>query len=358
MKDQKIMETANALRRLFPQLDFNNSSSEEILLHVKRILNTDEILNQVRSQEKGIPFEYQFGAICWWLGKCKHFQFIDTQPQFPYLSTIENVKYPDAFVIFNYNNRDFPCFIQIKSNNNRKLKLSSKYISGLKKYPLLKDYPLLIAWKCYENWFLFDIDTFISESGGINVKFEDAGKANLMGILCGDFIFSGFKKGIESYFVLEPENEIELRNYKNHIGFSGIIRDYCFFGINSNIDRKSDNTSEAIREYAVPSLLIDLGPFLGLWEPFEKFEDNYIYIGERVSETNSILASQVLPFVLYFRASNNQKQKVDWEGILKKREFIYSIEEVTKLVQLGRKLNLGFERIIRPLPGTSNPCID
>ena len=44
----------------------------------------------------------------------------------------------------------------------------------------------------------------------INVKFEDAMRVNLMSILCGDFMFSGFKEGIEGYITIEPEEDIEL----------------------------------------------------------------------------------------------------------------------------------------------------
>ena len=206
MKSHTIMEYASALRILCRSDDSQNLE-KKVMQFLPSLENRKEILEQVRSQEKGIPFEYQFGAICWWLGKCKHFQFIDTQPEFPYLSKIENVKYPDVFAILNYNYQDFPCFIQIKSNNAKRLKMSPKYVSGLKKYPLLKGYPLLIAWKFREFWCLFDIDTFISERGGINVTFEDAGKANLMSVLCGDFVFSGFKKGIECYVALEPKKK-------------------------------------------------------------------------------------------------------------------------------------------------------
>ena len=228
---RKIMEVAAAVRTLWQREGSSNievlgkKTLEQILDSIE---NKEYILEQIRSQEKGLPLEYQFGAICWWLGKCKHFQFMDTQPEFPYLSKIEKVRYPDAFAIFNYNNSDFPCFIQIKSDNNMRLKLTSNYVSGLKRYPLLKNYPLLIAWKFKEFWCLFDIDTFISESGGVNVKFEDAMKANLMSLLCGDFMFPGFRAGIEWYLKFEPDEDIKL--LKPEIEYRFTIRDTFFFG--------------------------------------------------------------------------------------------------------------------------------
>lgn len=352
---QKTMEYASALRILCSPDDLQNLDGKKLMQLSPSLENTEEILKQVRSQEKGLPIEYQFGAICCWLGKCKHFQFIDTQPEFPYLSKIENVKYPDAFAIFNYNNRDFPCFIQIKANNNWRLKMNAKYVSGLKKYPLLKGYPLLIAWKFREFWVLFDIDTFISESGGINVKFEDAGRANLMSVLCGDFIFSGFKKGIEYYLVMETEKD-DLIRFKNNMSFKGIVIDYCFFTPRVKTTKISEDIQEVSRKYNV-SLMMELTEFLGVWESITKSEDKYVYIGWRVENTMSMFASQVLPIVSY-RASIKSKQKVNWKDILKEQKFKYTINDVRKMIELGRIAKIGFEDIIHYLPGISNPCID
>lgn len=315
---QKTMEFASALRLLCNSDDLQNLDIQKLMQTFPSLEHKEEILKQVRSQEKGIPLEYQFGAICWWLGKCKHFEFIDSQPEFPYLSKIENVKYPDAFAIFNYNNRDFPCFIQIKSNNNERLKMSQKYVSGLKKYPLLEDYPLLIAWKFREFWLLFDIDTFISESATINVKVGDAGKANLMSILCGDFIISGFKKGIDFYIVMETDKDNMIR-FKNNMSFNGVCIDYCIFLPHKKTTKTSEDIQAVSQRYDA-SLLMELAEFLGDWEPIHKSEDKYVYIGWKVENTMSINASQVLPIVLY-GASKISGQKVDWKDILKERKF-------------------------------------
>lgn len=355
MKNKKTMEYASALRILCSPDELQNLNEKKLMQLSPSLENKEDILKQIRSQEKGIPLEYQFGAICWWLGKCKHFQFIDSQPEFPYLSKIENVKYPDAFAIFNYNNRDFPCFIQIKSNNNWRLKMTAKYVSGLKKYPLLKGYPLLIAWKFREFWFLFDIDTFISESGGINVKFEDAGKANLMSLLCGDFIFSGFKKGIDFYFVMETDKDNLIR-FENNMSFKGICIDYCIFTPRVKTTKNSEDIKDVSRNYDA-SLIMELAEFLGDWESITRSENNYVYIGWRVEKTMGLFASQVLPIVSY-GASIKSKQEVDWKDILKERKFKYTINDVRKMIEIGQITKIGFEHITRSLPGISNPCID
>jgi hypothetical protein len=299
-----------------------------------------DILKQIRAQEKGLPLEYQFGSICWWLGKCKHFQFTDTQPEFPYLSKIVDVRYPDAFAIFNYNNIDFTCFIQIKSYNNMKLKLSSNYVSGLKKYPLLKDYPLLIAWKFREFWCLFDIDTFITESGGVNVKFGDAMKANLMSLLCGDFLFPGFMEGIEWYLKFEPNEDIKL--LKPEVEYTFTLRDRFFFG--PEVDE-------------VSVLLLMLQSFLGRWESTNRNDEKYIYEGEKVVAEVSMFASQVLPYALHSHAAIENKS-VNWRDILKYQNFGYTIDNVVKMIQFGRKHNLGFGHIGHFKPSISNPCIE
>lgn len=352
---EKTMEYAHALRLLCSQDDLQNLDVQKLMQTFPSLENKEEILKQVRSQEKGLPLEYQFGAICCWLGKCKHFQFIDTQPEFPYLSKIENVKYPDAFAVFNYNNRDFPCFIQIKSKNDMRLKMKPEYVSGLKKYPLLKGYPLLIAWKFREFWILFDIDTFISEKGGINVRFEDAGKANLMSLLCGDFLFTGFKKGIDFYLVMETDRDNLIR-FKNNMNFKGTCIDYCFFTPHIKITKTSEDIQRASQKHDA-SLIMKLADFLGYWEPIHKFEDKYVYIGWRVKEIMGLNASQVLPIVSYGE-SIISGQKVDWKDILKERKFKFTINDVRKMIEMGQITKIGFERIIHSLPSISNPCID
>lgn len=131
--DENIM-LASLLRNLAETLNLDPSqiTLNDIISHLKSYPNKKEIMEQIRSQQRGIPYEYQFGAICWWLGKCKHLQFIDTKPDLPYLSKIRDVKYPDIYAIFSSRSTDFPCFIQIKVNNKFRLKLSRNYIKNLK----------------------------------------------------------------------------------------------------------------------------------------------------------------------------------------------------------------------------------
>ena len=339
-EEKKKMVEAATLRPFLSLKGYNieSDSKEEIIREFGYSINSADIRKEIISQEKGIPFEYQFGAICWWLGRCEHFQFIDTQPEFPYLSKIENVRYPDAFTIFNYNNRDFPCFIQIKSYNDMKLKLTPNYVSGLKKYPLLKDYPLLIAWKFRDFWCLFDIDTFITESGGVNVKLEDAMKANLMSLLCGDFFFPGFREGIEWYLKFEPDEDIKL--LKLEVGYKYTIIDSFFFG-------------PEVEELS--ALLLVLQPFLGLWESTNRSDEKYIYDGEKVVAEGSMFASQALPFALQSHAAIEHK-KVDWKDILKNQNFGYTFNDLIEMIQLGQKHNLGFGHIGHFKPSISNPC--
>ena len=347
MMDENIM-LASHLRNLAETLNLDpfQITVDDIISHLKYHPHKEKIIEQIRSQQRGIPYEYQFGAICWWLGKCKHLQFIDTKPDFPYLSKIKNIRYPDIYAIFRNKSTDFTCFIQIKVNNKLRLKLSKNYIESLKKYPLLKDYPLLIAWKCKEFWLLFDINTFITDKGNVNVEFGEAMKANLMSVLVGDFSFKGFKEGIECYYAIEPidysMDDIRTRKIKK---FRGRLVDI------SISDPITGNT------IPISAPIFYLLPYLGEWEPFERTTKSCIISGEQNKFQISLFAYQALIFGTLFQASIFNEY-VNWKNILKSKKFIFSMEDIVMLIHEYRKKNMGFEySLLKYKPSIKNPCL-
>lgn len=347
------MEQASMLREILESqgIDPAKADIKQIKKHIIASLAKKEILSQVRSQQRGVPYEYQFGAICWWLGKCKHLQFMDTQPEFPYLSKIENIGYPDIYAIFDYDSTDFPCFIEVKVDNKKRLKLTKSYINGLKRYPLLKDCPLLIAWKHRDFWVLFDVNTFITSKGNVNVEFGEAGKANLMSVLVGDFCFKGFKVGVEWGYTLEPINYTidDIRSGKTH-SFIGKIRDISVYNPSMN---KTETAS--INPFKSP--LRYLLPFLGEWVPFNRYTETSVIDGERNGQQISLFAYQTLIFGIQSHASF-YKQNTSWKNLLIERKFIFNIDEIYNLIYEMVDKDMGFE--YSPLiykPSINNPCM-
>ena len=151
-----------------------------------------------------------------------------------------------------------------------------------------------------------------------------------MSVLCGDFVFSGFKNGIKWYIALEPKKDTDLIRFKNNMSFTGKCIDYGFFyprgktpKISEDIQKVYINTPEAesTSGKSIASLIVELAPFLGLWEDITRYEDKYIYIGGRVEKTMGMFASQVLPLVSYAKVRKEPKQKVNGKIFLKNRSL-------------------------------------
>lgn len=344
------MRIASGLRELARGLDLNPSetSLEKITDALKNHPDRQDIIRQMSSQEKGIPYEYQFGYICWWLGKCVHMQFIDPQPEFPYLNKIENIKYPDVFAVFSLKKSTFPSLIQVKSCNEKILTMSKNYVNGLKKHPLSQEYPILIAWKYREFWTLFDIDTFKTSKGNVKVKFEDAMKANLMSSLIGDRSFCGFKQGIEWHYIIEPQDaQIDAIRTGKINKFIGKFVDISVKDLHSGNYMK------------ISGPLFYLLSFLGEWEPFNtRYTKSQIIEGDRNQSQVSLFAYQTLIFGAMFQA-NITGRKVDWRELLKNRKFVFTFGDIHDLIRDGRDKEMGFEYSpLRYLPSTKNPCME
>ncbi len=351
MAEEHQMRVASTLRELAKGLniDPSESSFEKITDALKNHPDRKDIIRQMSSQEKGIPYEYQFGCICWWLGKCAHIQFIDPRPEFPYLSKIENIKYPDIFAVFSLKKRTFPCLIQVKSYNGRTLTMSKNYVNGLKKHPLAQEYPVLIAWKHKEFWTLFDIDTFKTSKGNVKVKIEDAMTANLMSILVNDISFKGFKQGIEWHWIMEPDdiNAIEDIRAGKIKKFTGTLVDF------SVVDPLTDNYSMTSHP------LLWLLSFLGVWEPFTKYTNSQIIDGEKNQFQILLFAYQALIFGTMFHSDFISERLVDWRDLLRNQTFIFEFKELRDLITEGQNKGMGFEYSpMRYRPSIKNPCME
>lgn len=305
------------------------------------------VMEQVKSQEKGIPYEYEFGSICWWLGRCSHLQFIDTRPEFPYLTKTKDIAYPDIFAVFQSGRATFPCLVEVKVRNSQQLKFTPSYVRKLKNYPLAAKYPLLVAWRWRGFWALFDIDTFRSPADGVKVKIADATKASIMDMVVGNFTFEGFKEGVEWSFALKPEGDIARIREGKVNSFRGKIVSFSV----------SDPSSG--RSMRLSNALISLLPFLGEWVPFDNYTDTLVLTGERNQFPQLGLPAYrgLVLSTAYWKEV--MSKRLDWKDMLSKRDFLFSVGDVKKVIREGGKKKIGFEHgIMNIRPSISNPCLE
>lgn len=352
MTEQSQMALASTLRELAKKSDLDPSevTIEGIIDAIKNRPDRENIVRQMRAQEKGIPYEYQFGYVCWWLGKSSYLQFIDPQPEFPYLSRIETIRYPDIFAILSHNGSPFSCFIQVKSWNKGILTMSKNYVDGLKRHPLVRDYPILIAWKYGEFWTLFDIDTFVTSAGSVRVKFLDAMKANLMSILVGDISFKGFRQGVEWHYIIQPDDIKAIEDLR-----AGKVEEFDGTLVDISVaDPSTDNSME------ISGPLFYLLSYLGEWGSFTtKYTNSQIIEGETNRFQISLFAYQALVFGTMFQADYIVPRKtIDWRDLLRNRTFPFEFEQLRNLIKEGQNKGMGFEYSpLRYHPSIKNPCM-
>jgi hypothetical protein len=88
-----------------------------------------------------------------------------------------------------------PFLIEIKVSKDRTLSFRPDYLQKLTDYAKLLGHPLLIAWKHYSVWCLFDARHLQLARVNFNITHSEAMRQNLLGVLAGDL---GFALGAEA----------------------------------------------------------------------------------------------------------------------------------------------------------------
>ncbi len=310
-------------------------------LEVKKYINTvtnelDE-LTDVSFTSTGHQAKYEFAAICWWLGNCKYLQFVDTTPELPVLCKDKRMAYPDIYAVFTSEERNFPCFIVIAEfDSTGQLNMYSKYIQRLKDYPLIGDADILIAGKYKDEWALFNIENIIQEDGKISLRFEEAKRANIMGILCGDAHFQGLNPGTRWYYVIETGEDIELVR-QEIIPLSEAVSELAF--------ERSDG-----KKLPFSPALLHMIPFFGKWSLFEQYQDEIVLSGAKLERDRPLNLYQVLIFSTRLLEHLNGRNQIDWKRILLEDDFRYSVDDIRRMVKSGQDEEIGFLGFEQYLP--------
>lgn len=166
------------------QVDDIDRLIQEVLIELGSDENPQRIADNVRRLDLGLPAEDEFTAICSWLGRTRIAHKLDQQ-QAP-IKSRETFQVPDLLVQFE---KSRPTLIEVKSNVKQTLSFRPDYLKRLNAYADLLNMPLLIAWKHHGIWVLFEARHFAKARKNFNIKFGDAMRENLLGILAGDVAY-------------------------------------------------------------------------------------------------------------------------------------------------------------------------
>lgn len=168
------MQTSDSLERLI----------QEVLAELGSDANPGSIAERVRRLDMGLPAEDEFTAVCSWLGRTRLIHKLD-QHQVPVRSR-EIYQIPDLLAQFENTG---PLLVEVKSKAKATLSFRPDYLDRLNAYAALVDMPLLIAWKHYGLWTLFEARQLTKAVKNFNIGLGEALKENLLGVLAGDVAY-------------------------------------------------------------------------------------------------------------------------------------------------------------------------
>ncbi len=154
---------------------------QEVLTELGWDVEPKKIAEGVRRLDLGLPREDQFIAICSWLGKALLVHKLDQQ-QAP-LKSRDTYRVPDVLAQFE---QAGPLLIEVKSKSKQTLSFTPDYLERLSAYAELVNMPLLIAWRYRGIWVLFEARHLTKARKNFNIRFSDAMRENLLGVLAGD----------------------------------------------------------------------------------------------------------------------------------------------------------------------------
>lgn len=154
---------------------------QEILSEVGWDEDPGSVARRIRLLDQGLPAEDEFIAICAWLGKTKLIHKLD-QHQSPSASRA-TFQVPDFLAHFEAAG---PVLVEVKSKRSPKLSFTADYLRRLSSYADMLGLPLLIAWKFHGVWTLFEAKHLKKARTNFNIRFGEAMRQNLLGVLAGD----------------------------------------------------------------------------------------------------------------------------------------------------------------------------
>lgn len=288
--------------------------------------NPKELIEKINQLKRGLPKEDEFIALSTWMGKCKLIHKLD-QKQYPELSKQE-YQVPDLFACYEYNGREVPVLIEVKSIKRGKLSFTNADYNRRMKYSQLTGLPILLAWHVEELdlWCLFELSKMQKKVSAFHIDFKTAiEREDLMGILLDNIIFS-IKKGTKLVIQIEIVKGTEVRNETDQTlkKFTGVLRD---FGVVNAAGERIPLDSLISRFLYLIFLLVD--------NDVSNTEDgNYVTQTFYTTQDQTVFGYQILG-VASFGTEAFENPGLDWRGIIKDESFRIAYEDVKSAAKEG-----------------------
>jgi len=286
-----------------------------------------KLVDKINQLKRGLPKEDEFTALSMWLDNCTLIHKLD-QRQYPELSKQE-YQVPDLFACYKHNGKDVAVLIEVKSTKNTKLRLSNADYNRRLKYSKLVNLPVLVAWhlKGWDLWCLFELSKMQKKVSAFHIDFEEAMKADLMGVLSGNVIFF-ISEGTKLKMKIEIEKGTEIRDDYNQTlkEFNGVVRDVGFFDAN---DERIPSKSPLSKFLNLCFLLVDNDVHV---------TDDGQYATQTFSLTQDrmVFAYHILG-VVTFGLKVLKTSELNWLEIIKNESFKSSYEEIKEAAEEGRE---------------------
>lgn len=286
---------------------------------------------------QGLPREDEFSVVCGWLGKCELIHKLD-QKQTPKESA-QKYQVPDLLSVFRVGERRVPALVEVKSSKDNVLSFRPDYRDKLCAYAELLKLPLLVAWKHYGVWTVFELSHMRKAQQNFNIDFPTAMTENLLGALAGDFSYS-LSVGVGLH--LRFRKEELLKTEKADDGFTEewkMVCDNVYF---------TDDRSQVVRD-----LPADVQALFLTWDLQQKEEHSpthitMSFVAENAHET-ALFAHMALVRLLDWHLPAGDK--IDWRGLLSQSRILLGLEDFAKAIRDALRLGL-VHHVLHQVPRT------
>jgi len=282
---------------------------QDVLTELGYDADAAAVAERVSRLDIGLPVEDEFSVVCAWLGKCQILHKLD-QHQVP-IASKQEFQVPDLLAKFSTQTTKSPVLIEVKSKRDKLLSFKPEYMGRLKSYADLVGMPLLVAWKFYSLWMLFEARHMKKANKNFNITVETAMRENLLGVLAGDVAYKiGAGAGVHLRFRKDKLLSKEKTDDGYTEGWAMTIDDVGF------TDREGARRSDLDGE--VQSLFT-------AWDLAEKEEHtaSHIHVHFVAGEEGMEFAHTALVHLLRWELPHNDRPH--WRGLLRKEQVTANV---------------------------------